>query len=284
MTVQDMAFVAVSASPVRFNQRTGLPCSARRARAPLARTRRRAPQLCATEPPPSAEAEATPSAPESTPAPAPSASSPASPPVAAPAADETIGTEVPFEIRGFSLANVFLGAGLVVTVLSFASYFSSNGTNSATSLGFVYGVPIALIGCALKYAELAPVPLRSDNAAAALREKFANATQRKIIQDITRHRYGDEAHLSAALSALGLVARGMPCPRLVGASEARMSDGRYCLALDFVSANVPYAAWEERGKKYETFFGPDIAAETEKIDADKRLVQLRLISTQRDDS
>lgn len=205
--------------------------------------------------------------------PVPDASEPATP-----AAADVASRSVPFEIRGFSLANVGLFAGLLITVVSFSSYFSSNGTASATSLGFVYGVPVLLIGCALKYAELEPVALQTTAGAVSLRESSANETQKKIISDVTRHRYGDEAHLSAALAALGLVAKGMPCPQLVAASEFATSTGEYCLALNFVSLNVPYSAWEERIERYETFFGPDIRAETEKKDAEQFLVQLRLIS------
>lgn len=202
-----------------------------------------------------------------------SASSPSPPSIKAPA-------QVPFEIRGFSLANVFLLAGIAVTVVSFTSYFSSNGTASATSLGFVYGVPILLVGCALKYAELKPIPLRTDASARALRDSASTETLRKVISDVTRHRYGDEAHLSAALSALGLVVKGQPCPKLVGVAESKTEQGKYCLALDFVSNYVPYKAWEERIAKYESFFGPNISAETKKLDADKRLVQLRLTATE----
>ena len=53
------------------------------------------------------------------------------------------------QIRGFSLANFTLFAGLFITFYSFYQYFSNQ--NSLTSLGFVYGLPIALGGFALKY-------------------------------------------------------------------------------------------------------------------------------------
>lgn len=192
--------------------------------------------------------------------------------------DDDAPREVPFEIRGFSLANVGLGSGLLITLVSFSSYFGSNGTASATSLGFVYGVPILLIGCALKYAELQPVPLASTSEARALRETNATEIQKKIVSDITRHRYGDEAHLSAAMSALGLVPRGSPCPELLRAAE-RDRDGKYVLALEFFSVETPYKQWVERVERMERFFGPNISAEVEKLDDAKRLVELRLIST-----
>jgi Protein of unknown function (DUF2854) len=188
--------------------------------------------------------------------------------------------EVPFEIRGFSLANVGLGLGTLITVVSFSSYFSSNGQASASSLGFVYGVPILLIGCALKYAELQPVDLASSPAAKAAREAKATECQKKIVSDITRHRYGDEAHLSSTMSALGLVPRGAACPELLSASEVEDADGQYALALQFYSVETPYKQWTEgnRIERMERFFGPNVRVEVEKLDGEKRLVELRIIT------
>lgn len=187
--------------------------------------------------------------------------------------------EVPFEIRGFSLANVGLALGAAVTLVSFSSYFNSNGTASATSLGFVYGVPILLIGCALKYAELEPVPLSSEPAARAMRDDGgATETQVKIVNDVTRHRYGDEAHLSAAVSALGLVPRGAACPELLRISE-RVKGGNYVLGMEFYSVETPYKQWTDRLERMERFFGPGVKVEVEKLDGEKRLVELRLVST-----
>lgn len=183
----------------------------------------------------------------------------------------------PFEIRGFSLANAFLLAGAAVTVSSFSSYISSAGTASATSLGFVYGVPILLVGCALKYAELKPIAVESDDAAREARLNVATDTQRQIYKDITRHRYGDEAHLSSAMSSLGLIPPGEPCPILERGSE-RAIDGEYELKLVFYSVATPFRSWEERIERFERFFGPKVAVSVEKVDAEKRLVGLTIRS------
>lgn len=85
------------------------------------------------------------------------------------------GGEAPFEIRGFSLGDVALVAGIGITVLSFADYFTNNG-GGLSGLGFVYGLPIALIGTSLKYAEIEPVELKSTPKTEALFEKFGNET------------------------------------------------------------------------------------------------------------
>ena len=185
---------------------------------------------------------------------------------------------VPFELRGFSLANVFLFGGLAITIASFSEFFGSAGTAGFSSLGFVYGVPIALVGAALKYAELQPVKLESDAKARKARDEIATDTQKQIISDVTRHRYGDESHMQPALSALGLIARGQPCPKLITAKEKLTKEGEYALELYFISLNTPYARWEEQIPKYEQFFGPNIMAETKKIDQDRRIVRLRLTS------
>ena len=68
--------------------------------------------------------------------------------------------EPPFEIRGFSLGNAVLGGGILITILSFVDYLGNAGNDglSVSGLGFVYGIPICLAGCALKYAEIEPVP------------------------------------------------------------------------------------------------------------------------------
>lgn len=175
------------------------------------------------------------------------------------------------------MANLFLGAGGIITIYSFSSYLSSSGTASASSLGFVYGVPILLVGCALKYAELVPVPVETNDDARYARNSVATATQRQIYADITRHRYGDEAHLSAAMTSLGLRPRGEACPVLERAAE-REVDGQYELDLVFYSVATPYKVWEERKDRYETFFGPGVSVSVRKVDSEKRLVGLTIRS------
>jgi hypothetical protein len=46
------------------------------------------------------------------------------------------------------------------------------------------------------------------------------------------------------------------------------------------SFDTPYKMWadERRVKKYEAFFGPGVGAEVVKIDAEQRLVGIRLVT------
>jgi len=97
---------------------------------------------------------------------------------------------VPFELRGFSLPLVVFSVGVILTASSFAGFFLTDGggDGAISSLGFVYGIPVFLIGLSLWYAEIPPVPVLSDEAGEKAWENLATETFRKIKQDVTRHR------------------------------------------------------------------------------------------------
>lgn len=188
--------------------------------------------------------------------------------------------EPPFEIRGFSLGNVVILAGVLVTVLSFVEYLGDSGGEglNVSGLGFVYGIPIFLAGAALKYAEIEPVPCFSTPAGEQIFETKATEIIQKIKQDVTRHRYGDEAHLDTTVKKLGLVIPGKDYPQLQELRQEKTDDGELAFTMVWQSKDTPYKMWadERRVKKYETFFGPGVSAEVVKIDAEQRLVGIRL--------
>mmetsp|Transcript_15000 Transcript_15000/g.19122 ORF Transcript_15000/g.19122 Transcript_15000/m.19122 type:complete len:283 (+) Transcript_15000:84-932(+) len=189
--------------------------------------------------------------------------------------------EPPFEIRGFSLGNLVIGAGIGITVLSFADYLSTAGGDglSMSGVGFVYGIPIFLAGSALKYAEIEPVPCISTPAVSeSLFESKATEIIKKIKQDVTRHRYGDEAHLDTTVKKLGLVIPGKDYPQLKELQEDVTEDGDLAFTMVWQSLDTPYKMWadEKRRKRYETFFGPGVGAEVVKINAEQRMVGIRL--------
>lgn len=191
--------------------------------------------------------------------------------------------EPPFEIRGFSLGNLVVGLGLLVTIASFAEYLGDNSESlSVSGLGFVYGIPIFLAGAALKYAEIDPVPVFSTAAGEAIFDKKATEIIKKIKQDVTRHRYGDEAHLDSTVKKLGLVVPGKAYPQLRELRQEEI-DGELAFTMVWQSIDTPYKMWadERRVKKYETFFGPDVNADVVKIDAEQRLVGIRLTTGER---
>lgn len=60
----------------------------------------------------------------------------------------------------------------------------------------VYGFPLSLLGFALKYAELKPVPCKSTQAALDLRETQMTDIQKQVREDTTRYRsVGNDAAL-----------------------------------------------------------------------------------------
>jgi hypothetical protein len=186
--------------------------------------------------------------------------------------------EPPFEIRGFSLGNLIIGAGVAITVASFAEYLGDGSESlSISAVGFVYGIPIFLAGAALKYAEIEPVPVFSAPGAEGIFEAKATDTMIKIKQDVTRHRYGDEAHLDTTVKKLGLVVPGKDYPQLNSLRE-EVIDGELAFTMVWQSMDTPYKMWadERRIKKYETYFGPGVRAEVVKIDAEQRLVGIKL--------
>lgn len=190
--------------------------------------------------------------------------------------------EPPFEIRGFSLGNLVILSGILITVLSFAEYLSDSGAEglNVSGLGFVYGIPVFLAGAALKYAEIEPVPVFSTPAGERIYDSKKTEIIDKIKQDVTRHRYGDEAHLDTTVKKLGLVIPGKAYPQLQELRQEEI-DGELAFTMVWQSLDTPYKMWadERRVKKYSTFFGPGVSADVVKIDAEQRLVGIRLKTT-----
>ncbi|PKI75611.1 hypothetical protein CRG98_004012 [Punica granatum] len=110
-----------------------------------------------------------------------------------------------------------------------------------------YGFPLAIIGMALKYAELKPVPCLTYSDAQALKETCATPILKQVKNDVTRYRYGDEQHLDEALKRIFQYGRVT-------------EEGKYCLVL----------------AKFASFFGPGIAAEIGK--GEDNLYEVKLIS------
>eukprot|EP01038_Epipyxis_sp_PR26KG_P006481 gene6481-8914_t len=193
----------------------------------------------------------------------------------------TLRDTVPFELRGFSLPLVVFSVGFLLTASSFAGFFLNDGGSdgAVSSLGFVYGIPVFLIGLSLWYAEIPPVEVVSSSSGDLAWEKYANDTFQKVKKDVTRHRYGDDAHLDSTLEALGLKLPQKKFPKLLSLTQESVRDNtQLSLTLTFQSAETPYKIWAEpqRIKKYAKFFGPNLISEVLKVDSDKRIVAIKL--------
>lgn len=179
-------------------------------------------------------------------------------------------------LRQTSLGTLALAIGSLITVVGFYAYFNDYATLNLA--GFFYGIPLVLGGLALKAAELQPVPVSKETPAKILelRDKQATKTQNQIRKDVTRYRYGQDAHLDDALARLGLSPSDQDRPLLVGIREDEMS-GSYALILEFDSPRIPLETWQAKQEKIEKFFGPGVRAEITQP-SDNR-VDLALIAT-----
>merc|ERR1719191_2322353 len=192
--------------------------------------------------------------------------------------------EPPIKIKGFSLATAALSVGAAITLYSFYAFFTSGGgggTASASSLGFIYGIPVLSLGAALAYAELQPVPVTyagNEEEMEALFQAKANGAMRSIREDVTRHRYGDDAHLDTTTKALGLVEPGRPYPLLLELKLGMTEKDELSFAMVFQALEAPFSLWadERRVKKYQTFFGPNVDVDVVKVDKDNRVLAIVL--------
>lgn len=161
-------------------------------------------------------------------------------------------------LRKIPLAAVGLTVGGILTIVGFYAY--AVGLNTLNLAGFFYGIPLLLGGLALKAAELKPIPYSVETSPEikVLREQ-ATPTQEQLRQDVTRYRYGQEAHLDETLARLGLSPTDEDRPELIAIRE-EATDGAYTLVLEFDSPFFSLAEWQARQEKIEKFFGPNIKA------------------------
>jgi len=187
---------------------------------------------------------------------------------------------VPVELRGFPLPPIFTGLGLLLLGLSGYDYLSgASGLGGIGSFIIIYAVPCILIGISLFYAELQPVPVTTSPGAEGLFDEKATATLKKVKSDVTRHRYGDDAHLDSSLRVLGLAPQGGgKWPKLVNLKEEKGPSGELEFTLYFESKDVPYTRWSEPNKlkSFDRYFGPGVWAQVYKEDAEKRIAALKL--------
>jgi hypothetical protein len=161
--------------------------------------------------------------------------------------------------RQIPLSLVLINLGGLLTLVGFFAYAIDDPTFNL--IGFFYGIPLFLGGLALKSAELEPVPFTELTSASILklRDREATDTLNQIRKDVTRYRYGQEAHLDIALEKLGLAPSDDDRPVLTGIKESEIG-GAYALTLDFYSPFMKIDVWQEKCEKITKFFGPGVTA------------------------
>ncbi|KAI9379562.1 hypothetical protein POPTR_017G112700v4 [Populus trichocarpa] len=202
------------------------------------------------------------------------------------AASSTTGSKTIVTDDEFSLAKVsfgVIGLGLGISLLSygFGAYFNILPGSEWSAIMLTYGFPLAIIGMALKYAELKPVSCLTYSDAEILREKCATPILKQVRNDVIRYRYGDEQHLDEALKRIfqyglggGIPRRNAPILQMI--REEVTEDGKYCLVLIFEAKSLQLSDFEKRQGKFTSFFGPDITAEIGI--GENNLYEVRLIS------
>jgi hypothetical protein len=174
-------------------------------------------------------------------------------------------------------AKLLLVVGGILTVVGFAAYlFNYAALNFG---GFFYGIPMLLGGLAFTITELKPVPITQppSTEVEALRDSQRTAIQQEIFKDVTRYRYGERAHLCAALKFLGLSPTDEERPELIGIYETTI-DGAYTIVLGFDSPMIKFATWQAKLEKMDQFFGPGVRVVLEEPE-EEDLVKLSLIAT-----
>jgi hypothetical protein len=177
-------------------------------------------------------------------------------------------------LQKIPLALVGLTVGSLLTVVGIVAYALDYATLNLA--GLFYGVPLLLGGLALKAAELKPIPYSKETQPEiiALREEQATPTQDQLRKDVTRYRYGQEAHLDEALERVGLSPTDDERPELIALHETSV-DGAYTLVLEFDSPLISLEIWQKQQERITKFFGPNIKAEVSQPQADR--VDLALI-------
>ncbi|KAF8407851.1 hypothetical protein HHK36_006988 [Tetracentron sinense] len=198
-----------------------------------------------------------------------------------PSVDKAIVPDEEFSLAKVSFGGIGLALGITLLSYGFGAYFNILPGSEWSALMLTYGFPLAIIGMALKYAELKPVPCLTYSDAQKLRETYATPILKQVRNDVIRFRYGDEQHLEEALKRIfqygqggGISRRSAPILQMI--REEVIEDGRYCLVLVFEAKSLQLSDFEKRQAKFASFFGPGITAEIGKGEND--LFEVRLIS------
>ena len=156
----------------------------------------------------------------------------------------------------YSPANLIIITGGSLSFIGMTAYFTDSVNLSVPT--FFYGVPIFLIGLALKTTEIPPVRLVNKD------KFFSNKFNRpeeltNLVKDVTKWRYGIQAHLESSLEALNLWNFDNP-PQLVELEEIT-KDEKNGLRMHFEINAVPKEDWIKKKDRIERFFAKGLESE-----------------------
>ena len=156
----------------------------------------------------------------------------------------------------YSPANVITITGGSLSFIGMTAFFTESVNLSVPT--FFYGVPILLIGLALKTSELAPVELINKEVFQI--DKFNRPKEiTELVKDVTKWRYGIQAHLESSLTVLKLWNDDNP-PKLIELEEITKND-RNGLRMHFEINSVPIDDWFKRQDRLNRFFAKGLESE-----------------------
>ncbi len=156
----------------------------------------------------------------------------------------------------YSPANVITIAGGALSFIGMTAFFTESVNLSVPT--FFYGVPILLIGLALKTTEVAPVILI--NKESFQTDKFNRPKEiTNLVKDVTQWRYGIQAHLESSLEVLKLWNEENP-PKLLELEEITKDD-KNGLRMHFLINSVPIDDWIKKKDRLNRFFAKGLESE-----------------------
>ncbi len=159
--------------------------------------------------------------------------------------------------KQLSPASLVSITGAILAVTGLVSYF-----NDATNLSvptFFYGVPILLIGLAMKNSEIGPTKILSTESDLSRLKRDGPKELSDLIADVTRFRYGQRVHLETSLQALKLWDDKKP-PQLLEITLLE-ENKKFGVLMKFESQGVPLEKWEQQKDRLGRFFAKDLTAE-----------------------
>ncbi len=158
--------------------------------------------------------------------------------------------------KSLSPASIISIIGGILTVIGLISYFGNAANLSVPT--FFYGVPILLIGLALKNSELSPAKCtNSSKELQKIKPKIPKELQ-DLVDDVTRWRYGQRAHLESSLQVLKLWDDSKP-PQLTEIVLLE-KENEYGIKMKFNPNGVPLEKWEEQKDRLGRFFAKNFQA------------------------
>ncbi len=172
--------------------------------------------------------------------------------------------------KQFSPASIVSITGAFLAVTGLISFFQ-DATNLSVPT-FFYGVPILLIGLAMKNSELDPAEnLISNSELKKLKSKGPKELV-NLVGDVTRFRYGQRAHLETSLQALDLWDEKKP-PQL---REIKLieKEEKFGVRMKFDLCGVPVEKWEDKKDRLGRFFANDLVANISSKDTGEMILEL----------